>query len=113
MNASSLDEKELEKKEEEKKGEGREASVLRSRSLGKLHGAHGGEQYELGEEQRGELAIFDARRDKGTRGSQAAGAQKIVRASSSCPRQRKRERESVAGRLRLKARRESGIERGD
>ena len=35
-------------------------------------------------EQRGELAIFDARRDKGTRGSHG-GSAKIVRASSSCP----------------------------
>lgn len=110
--------KKRERKEEKRKRKrGKGASALRSRSLGKLHGAHGGEQYELGEEQRGELAIFDARRDKGTRGSQAAGAQKIVRASSSCPRHRERERErgseSVAGRLRLKARRESGIERGD
>lgn len=93
MNASSLDEKEREKGREKEKEKGKGASALRSRSLGKLHGAHGGEQYELGEEQRGELAIFDARRDKGTRGSQAAGAQKIVRASSSCPRHREREGE--------------------
>lgn len=92
MNASSLDEKEREKGREKEKEKG-EGGELRSRSLGKLHGAHRGEQYELGEEQRGELAIFDARRDKGTRGSQAAGAQKIVRASSSCPRHREREGE--------------------
>ena len=68
-------------KEEAREGE-RERDDSRFRSVGKLHGAW--EENNMSSVDAGELAIFDARRDKDTRGSHG-GSAKMVRASSSCP----------------------------